>query len=508
MSSILYNCKLMKTQIITLESHDDLISVRDRMSWAKSARILLIWPKFERVTLRPVDLRVLQSHARTLGAELGLVTRIPNVKRDAQSSHIPVFGTAAEAQRAAWPLKPARFPRRRRSGTINLRALRAMKAQSRVEEAKWRSNFIVRAGLFALGVLAVLTVAALFIPRTSIKLTPISQNQMVTIPVSANPETESVFISGNVPAYPTSVLVTATQTMAITSQGALPNDKAEGIARFTNLTQNGLTIPAGTIVYTPGANPLKFQTVNLTHLPGGSKKFVEVPIAAVEAGASGDVAAGAIQAIEGSLALSASVANPNPTTGGTDLTATEALDADRQHLRDTVIAALEQQARQEIGALIGAHDLLLIDTLKAGAPAQEIYDPPAGQPGDTLKLTMSVNYSAQYVKADDLTRLAQSVLDASIPAGFISKPDTLQFSPTEAYTIDASGSTHFAMQTQRVLVRQIQPQQAIFLVRALAPTQAKQVLQANLPLAAPPEIQINPPWWPWLPLIPFRIDVQ
>ena len=120
-----------------------------------------------------------------------------------------------------------------------------MKEQSKVEEAKWRSNPIVRIGFFTVGVLAVLTVAALFVPRATIKLTPISQQQSITIPVSANPDTESVFISGSVPAHQTSVLVTATQTMAITSQGAVPNDKAEGIARFTNLTQNDLTIPAG-----------------------------------------------------------------------------------------------------------------------------------------------------------------------------------------------------------------------------------------------------------------------
>ena len=53
----------MKTQIITLESHDDLVSVRDRMSWAKSPRILLVWPRFEKITLRPLDLRILQHHA-------------------------------------------------------------------------------------------------------------------------------------------------------------------------------------------------------------------------------------------------------------------------------------------------------------------------------------------------------------------------------------------------------------------------------------------------------------
>ena len=496
----------MKTQIITLETHDDLISVRDRMSWAKSPRILLVWPKFERVTLRPVDLRVLQSHARTLGAELGLVTRIANVRRNAQGFGIPVFATTTEAQREAWP--PQRLPKSLRLRKIALRNLWEMKQQSKVGEAKWRSNSVVRVGFFAMGVLAVLTVAILFLPHTAIKLTLISQQQSITIPVSANPGTESVFVSGNIPAYQTSALVTTTQTMAVTSQGAVPNDKAEGIARFTNLTQTDLTIPAGTVVYTTGSPSIEFQTANITHLPGGSKSFVEVPIVAVEAGSSGNVAAGAIQAIDGTLALSASISNPSPTVGGTDLTTTEAADADRQHLHDIAMSALDQQAKQEIISSIGAHDLLLLNTLKADVPSQEIYDPPAGQPGDTLKLTMSVQYNAQYVKADDLRQLAQTLLDAAMPAGFVSKPDTLQFNSTNVFTADQAGSTHFNVLAQRVLIHDIQSPQVIFLVRGLSPANAKQVLLSKLPLAEPPEIQTSPSWWPWLPLIPFRITVQ
>jgi hypothetical protein len=99
----------MKTQIITLESHDDLISVRDRMSWAKTPRILLVWPKFEKVTLRQVDLKVLQRHASTLGAQLGLVTRQRRVRADAEALGIPVFTSTGEAQKVKWPK-----PRRRR----------------------------------------------------------------------------------------------------------------------------------------------------------------------------------------------------------------------------------------------------------------------------------------------------------------------------------------------------------------------------------------------------------
>jgi hypothetical protein len=53
----------MKTQLLALESHDDLISVKDKMSWAKTPRILLIWPKGEQVELRPLDLKMLQPSA-------------------------------------------------------------------------------------------------------------------------------------------------------------------------------------------------------------------------------------------------------------------------------------------------------------------------------------------------------------------------------------------------------------------------------------------------------------
>src|SRR3990172_2913300 len=95
---------ILKTQIITLESHDDLISVRDKLSWAKTPRILLVWPKYEKVALRLLDLKVLQRHADSLGAQLGLVTRRAKVRRDAESLGIPVFISTISAQRELWPL--------------------------------------------------------------------------------------------------------------------------------------------------------------------------------------------------------------------------------------------------------------------------------------------------------------------------------------------------------------------------------------------------------------------
>ena len=156
----------MKTQIITLESHDDLISVRDRMSWAKTPRILLVWPKYEKVTLRQVDLKVLQRHASSLGAQLGLVTRERRVRADAEALHIPVFISAREAQRKPWPT----LGRKRLPYHVPDQNLRDKREQLPVLEEAWRVRPVVRVAAFIVGVLSVLLLVALFIPRAQVKL--------------------------------------------------------------------------------------------------------------------------------------------------------------------------------------------------------------------------------------------------------------------------------------------------------------------------------------------------
>src|SRR5918996_1370603 len=143
----------MKTQIITLESYDDLISVRDRLSWAKTPRILLVWPKYEKVTLRQVDLKVLHRHALSLGAQLGLVTRRRRVRDDAEALGIPVFLSTGQAQRLPWPTpRRRRWPRR----SPRKELIHHKREQARQVSDAWRANPIIRVGSFAVGVLSVL----------------------------------------------------------------------------------------------------------------------------------------------------------------------------------------------------------------------------------------------------------------------------------------------------------------------------------------------------------------
>lgn len=494
----------MKTQIITLESHDDLISVRDRLSWVKTPRVLLVWPGYEDVTLRSLDLKVLQRHADSLGAQIGLVTRRESVRREAEAWGIPVFESTTAAQKDAWPAPKTRG---RRAPRPPRRDLRRVRQEAIPAEAGWGSNGGPRIAMFAVGVLAVLAVAGIFVPRAAITLAPESQDQSIVIPVAASPSIQSVFVTGSVPSRVESVIVEGSQTIPIIGQITLPVTRARGIARFENLTQFEVAIPAGTVIFSLGESPVRFATLNSTRITPGIEEFVEVPIEAVQAGAAGNLPANALQAIEGSLGLSAIVTNPEPTDGGSDQTAIGASEADRDQLRQSLLDDLTSRAEVNLQSQVAPDDLLLLDTMAVSQTLTETFSPAPDQPGTSLTLHMRVEFTLQVVSTDDLDQLARSALDAALPGGFIPAADSLTIESVSAPVTDAQGVTTWDMKAGRRLLRTVDPAQVLNLVRGRSPGAAAAALEGALTLQSAPQIEVLPAWWPWLPIIPFRIDI-
>ncbi len=494
----------MKTQIITLESHDDLISVRDRLTWAKTPRILLVWPKYEQVTLRVLDLKVLQRHADSLGAQLGLVTRRANVRRDAESLGIPVFQSTSAAQRDLWPDHASRSRRVPKAPRRDLRALRDSVYE---KEAAWRTSLAGRVITFTVGVMAVLAVAGLFVPRAAVTLYPESQIQSIVIPVSASDSVSSVSLTGNIPARSLSIAVNAEQSSAVSSQISAPKSKAKGVARFTNLGQADVTIPAGSVVISSSDPGIRFATLHETHVNAGLEEFVDVPVEAIVAGAQGNVDADSITIVEGPLGLSVSVTNPEPTKGGADTKTTGATDADRERLRKTVMENLRREAEKQMRADLADGDILLMDTFDVLKVTDEAFSPTAGQPGKELTLTMEVEFAARYVSAEDLKQLTLASMDASLPVDFAASAAPT-FKPVNDPVIDAAGVIHFDLEATRTLLHKISFAEVFAFARGLKPENAREKLAASLSLREAPEIELVPSWWPWLPLIPFNVSLE
>lgn len=500
-----YNCLCMKTQIITLESHDDLISVRDRMSWAKTPRILLVWPKYEKIVLRQVDLKVLQRHALSLGAQLGLVTRARRVRDDAEALRIPVFESTGQAQRVAWP-KPRRRRWPRRPPRKDLREKQEQALAGRETEG-WRAHPVVRVGAFMIGVASVLVLVALFIPRAQVTLHPESKLQSITLPVTASPSVETVFITGSIPAREKRVIVDGTQTVIVTGEGVIPQSKSRGSVVFRNLTQQAVPIPAGTIVRTADGSSVRFATTRPGEVEAGVGNELELPVEAVEGGLAGNMEAETIVIVEGRLGLSLSVTNPEPLTGGREVPSVQATDRDRQRAKDALMQTLEQGARAELEKNLDTGDILFGDTFAVSQILSEEYDPPAGAAGTKLTLTMQVEFSMLYAAASDLTRLASLALNASLPPGFAATSEALTVQPDTEPVVDEDGSIRWKVRAERNIVRQINNGQVMQMVQGVRSSRAQTLLEKNLPLQDSPEINLSPSWWPWVPIVPFRISV-
>jgi len=497
----------MKTQIITLESHDDLISVRDRMSWAKTPRILLVWPKYEKVTLRQVDLKVLQRHAGSLGAQLGLVTRTRRVRQDAEALKIPVFESAGQAQRLAWPK-----PRRRRTQMARHAPRKDLRGQrdqlsADAQQGGWRVHPVARVGAFILGVSSVLVLVALFIPRAQVILQPRSKTQSIVLPVSASPSIDSVFLTGSIPARAKHVVVDGSQTVPVTGEAVTPQSKAKGNVIFRNLTQQLVTVPTGTVVKT--SNNIRFVTTSASEVDAGVGKLLELPVEAVEAGLSGNADAEAIVVVEGKLGLSLSVTNPEATTGGREIPSVQASDTDRERAKNQLMKKLGSEASGQLADEMAPGDVLLDNTFAVSQILSEVYDPPAGAAGTKLTLTMQVEFSILYASAQDLTKLASLALNASLPPGFraAAGSEVLTVKSVTKPVANADGSLHWTVRAERRIVQQINNSQVTQLIQGIRSQRVKTLLEKNLPLERSPKLSLSPSWWPWVPIVPFRISV-
>jgi len=495
----------MKTQLLALESHDDLISVRDRMSWAKTPRILLVWPKGEKIGLRPLDLKMLERHARALGATLGLVTRDPHVRREAAALGLPVFESTRAAQQDDWPA--SKLPKSWRRRKSQRSSLRAMRDAARPPEAKWRTSLAVRVVFFALGVLAVLVIAAVFLPSAKITLSPESKTQSLTIPVVADPALQAVFIAGNIPAREATREISGSQNIPSTGAATIPETEAKGVARFRNLTTSAIQIPLGLVVQTLGSPPIRFVTTAAAEIPKGIGKTVDVPLESVDAGARGNLDVDMIQAIEGPLGLTLAVTNPAPTTGGTESKVDAPSAADRERVRSVLMAFLRVQVQEEMLEGLPSGSVVFPASVRDVLVLEETYDPPAGKTGESLSLTMRVKYGAQYASGDDLNELAALALAASVEDGFSAAFAPLSFKPIGIPSTDETGRTSFELQVERRIQRVVDVRQVLALTQGRRVELAQAQLKNSFALSSPPQISMSPAWWPWLPLAPFRIQV-
>jgi hypothetical protein len=382
-----------------------------------------------------------------------------------------------------------------------------MREQAAVEEAR-RMHPAVRFGAFLVGVASVLVLVALFIPRAEVVLQPESRTQNVVFPVVANPSVESVFITGTIPAREKLVIVSGTHSVVVTGEGTSPQSRAKGVVTFRNLTQQSVTIPAGTVVRTE--DHIRFLTSRSGTVPAGVGETLDLPVEAVESGRSGNAGAETIVVVEGRLGLSLSVANPEPLTGGREVPSVQATAADRERAKRELMEELEREARAKLVDQMAVGDVFFDDTFEISQILSEGYDPPPGAAATRLSLSMQVEFSGLYASAADLAELAALALNASLPSDFrtVEAPNVLTVRPVTTPVRNDDGAIRWTVRAERRIARQVSAGQVTHLVQGTSARRAKAILEQSFPLDGRPEINLSPEWWPWVPIVPFRISVS
>ncbi|HNT22903.1 MAG TPA: baseplate J/gp47 family protein [Anaerolineales bacterium] len=495
----------MKTQLIQLEPNDDFISVSDRMGWSQTGRILLVWPRRSQVLTRRLDLVLLLRRSTELGAQLALVTNNSQVRYHAAELGVPVYKNASEAQSARWRTRRLRWRNKRSLPPPDPEELRANKP---LFTPGWQSHTAVRLGAFAIGVLALLTLMAFLLPGAQLTLTPEVRTQEITLPVSASAKITAVNLAGELPARPVSIIVEGRGSLDSSGTIQVPYKPAIGSVRFTNLTEQIVTIPAGTIVSSLDVPPIRFKTNREGKIQAGPGKSTIISCTALLPGPDGNLAANSLVAIEGGLGLSLSATNPAPTHSGSSGPAPAPSTEDRLELYNELLDTLHQTALADLQTRLSPGDIALLPTLALLNTLEETYTPAEGEPGAQVELTLQLEFQVLVVSNEDLNALVTPIMNASLPAGFTARPDTLATQAQTSPKLDKTdGVVRWTLYATRTLQAEISPSQAVGLALGQPTAQANLRLAEALPLAEPPELSLYPSWWPRLPFLPFRISV-
>jgi hypothetical protein len=493
----------MKTHILQPESHDDVISVLDQISWSKSTRVILVLPKKQHVINSKKDLQLLTRKAKWQGAQLGLVTNDGDVLELAREMGVPFFSSIPEANSKPW-----------RRNNKYIRTLASREKIVPVAELRKTGEVLkprkeptwLRMTSFLVGIVAMLSLVVLFTPRAKVVIQTSTLQQEITMIFHGSSKYTSPDIAGNIPLRVAEVSVTGEKQIQTSGQQAVPKTYAKGEVVFTSLMDNPVTIPAGTIVLTQGDPVIRFATTRDILVTGGMGAKRTVDVIALQPGTVGNVEANQIIAVEGSVGVYLNVSNPAPCTGGEDVSSPVGVESDldilRQQLKDDLISA----AKEKITG--SGEDITVIEAdLPVINITSEEVQPGIGVPSEYIQLTQSATVELYYYRNSDVQQAIQMSMDAILGKDQKSVPGSLQYTllsdpvgKTEPYQWEVFAvrniTTNIDNQALALQMRGMKKEEALKLVRQIPGT---------LPTS---EVSIIPSFWKWMPYLSFQIEIE
>ena len=493
----------MKTHIIQPETHDDLISVLDLISWSKSPRLVLVLPAHQNIIHTKVDLIRLHRKAEQVGAMLGLVTRNREVLELAVEAGVPVFPTIQKADTATWRKNWKREVRasseRARSSTEELKS-KAADFQPKVLP-DW-----LRITVFLLGVAAVFALAFLFIPRAEVDIRAASSQQALDLEIKASKAFPAPDITGNIPLYSAPVTVEVQQQIRTTGSQLVPKTFSNCGVVFSNLQSESVRVPAGTVVLTLMDPAVRFATLRDVTVAGGIGSTSSAEVEALQPGEVGNAGAEQVTAIEGAVGVNLKVYNSDACSGGTDELSPIGIDSDLAVLRADVKSQLISAAAE----MLTAHMDEEIVVIGQNDPEIEILkmelQPGLGVAAEYLQLTEEASVRVMYYRKEDI----QNAITLSMDAILEPEKKGLEGSLVYKEISEPAGIEEpyrWTIHAVRDVIPRIDPAEIALQLRGM-PLEGAAAFVNQLPgITVESSVSIYPRWWKNMPYLSYQIEV-
>jgi hypothetical protein len=508
-------------QIIELEDHDDVNTIRDRLLTAQGPRVLLVLPWDSPALRKPVDMQVVQRFGEANGIAVALVSGEGEVRTAARDAGLPAFRTVNAAQwKTRWhkthdeddevkPWTPSK--RKRREAERAAVERNQVVAQTARRHPAW---IALKIGIFVLALLVVVFAALAIVPNAQITLVPQSTKITSSINVLADPAAEEVdALTGRVPATEVTTIVRDSITIPTTGKKSIPDTRAQGRVVFVNQLNSPVHISQGAVVRTSASSQaLRYVLTKDVDIPAGIGAQAEGIVDAVEVGAASNVDANLINEIEGVAALAARVSNPDPLTGGGDKEVRAVDPADRAKAQEDIRPKLRDTAMKQLQDKLDPSEFIIPESL-SGSILELTFDHEVTEQADDLTLVMRVQYNAEKVKSEDANSLVFGALNAQTPPGYELLPEGMAFQRGEAFVISDTQNIsqtlyQFPMLGTGFAAANLDVGTAVGKIAGKSVEEATALLQDSLPLKKEPQITIFPTWFPVLPWLSFRIQTE
>ncbi|MBN1248870.1 MAG: baseplate J/gp47 family protein [Anaerolineae bacterium] len=500
-------------ETIRIRSTDDRYTVRETLRRVDDKQVLVTLPwETDRGWQSPLDFEVQRRVGETQHLDMAWVVEDPARRAAAKKAGLPVFHSEASAlrhlaQHASFPaIKTSPRPERPKRPWWSPIPRRA-KAPSLRHPPAW---LLTLEGAVLIVVLAIVAAAFfLAVPSAEIVLHPASVSYSRIISISVDPTAEQIDLQRSViPSQRIGDEFEGYAEVVTSGRGYAFSGRATGSVLLTNLLGQDYQVPEGTVVRTSaGSYPVRFETTADVTVPAFGQ--AEAPIEALTEGPSGNVDAYQINLVEGVAGFAVRVTNPAPISGAQSNTVRTVSEEDRSRAWDLAAEQVLAEAYNGLQELAAAEAgrFLPRQSLAIQAAPKAAYTHLVGEQSDTLGLSLRLLVTGEAVHARDVQAVAYQQLVTQLPDGYTLTDARFEYGEAAEEDI-GPGAFTFYVKAHGFATAKIDTGVVQETVRGTPVEEAEAQLAASLPLSRPPEITVSPTWFPYLPFVPIKTQID